>query len=330
MSDVASLLKKAKLPEKVASIVFELFSSYQTTLEHSPEYGRDYVDAIFTTLIDLVEKQIASPAHFGFYHQATRAPFDYYAYGLKFVAPLISSCYVSGWHHVETIDRLLSENKNVILLANHQSELDPQAISVALQEKFPKLGVEMIFVAGDRVVSDPIAVPFSLGRNLLCIYSKRHIAHPPEKKMEKQIHNQRTMKVMKEMLSQGGRCIYVAPSGGRDRMNAQGEIPVADFDPNNIEMFRLIAEQSKHPTHFFPLALVTHDLLPPPRAIESELGEMRSVNRKEALFAFGEEIDTKHFPGVEGICDRLERRKAFADHVYKIVAESYAHLRSKK
>ena len=43
----------------------------------------------------------------------------------------------------------------------------------------------MIFVAGERVITDPLAIPFSMGSNLLCIYSKRYIDHPPEKKIEK-------------------------------------------------------------------------------------------------------------------------------------------------
>ncbi len=50
----------------------------------------------------------------------------------------------------------------------------------------------MIFVAGERVITDPLAVPASMGRNLLCIYSKRYIDHPPELKSEKQLHNKRT------------------------------------------------------------------------------------------------------------------------------------------
>ena len=36
----------------------------------------------------------------------------------------------------------------------------------------------MIMVAGDRVTTDVVAVPFSKGRNLLCIFSKKHIENP--------------------------------------------------------------------------------------------------------------------------------------------------------
>ena len=34
-----------------------------------------------------------------------------------------------------------------------------------------------------------MAMPFSMGRNLLCIYSKRHLGHPPEQRAAKQKHN---------------------------------------------------------------------------------------------------------------------------------------------
>jgi glycerol-3-phosphate O-acyltransferase len=30
-------------------------------------------------------------------------------------------------------------------------------------------------VAGDRVTTDLLAMPFSMGRNLLCIFSKKHV-----------------------------------------------------------------------------------------------------------------------------------------------------------
>ena len=57
-------------------------------------------------------------------------------------------------------------------------------------------GRDTIFVAGDRVQTDAIAVPFSMGRDLLCIYSKKHIENPPELKGEKSKHNRNVMKQM--------------------------------------------------------------------------------------------------------------------------------------
>ena len=46
-----------------------------------------------------------------------------------------------------------------------------------------------------QVTTDVVAVPFSKARNLLCIYSKRHIDNPPEEKSKKMRHNAKTMTV---------------------------------------------------------------------------------------------------------------------------------------
>jgi glycerol-3-phosphate O-acyltransferase len=45
-----------------------------------------------------------------------------------------------------------------------------------------------------------MAVPFSMGRNLFCIYSKKYMENPPEQKPAKQMHNMRTLKKMADML----------------------------------------------------------------------------------------------------------------------------------
>ncbi len=37
-------------------------------------------------------------------------------------------------------------------------------------------------------------------------------------------------------LAAGGLCVYIAPSGGRDRINEAGEVPVAPFDKDSIEL----------------------------------------------------------------------------------------------
>ena len=66
---------------------------------------------------------------------------------------------------------------------------------------------DTIFVAGDRVQTDAIAVPFSMGRDLLCIYSKKHIENPPELKGEKSKHNRLVMKTMAKLFKEGGKCI---------------------------------------------------------------------------------------------------------------------------
>lgn len=181
---------------------------------------------------------------------------------------------------------------------------------------------QMIFVAGERVVTDPLAVPFSLGCDLICIYSKRYIDHPPELKEQKQLHNKKSMTMMSTLLSEGGKCIYVAPSGGRDRRNADGEIEIAPFDPKSIEMFYLMAQKSKTPTFFYPMALSTYELLPPPEKIQIELGEQRVFKRVGIHMAIGPSIDMAHFPGSENPNKEM-RRNARADYIWKLVYDDY-------
>jgi glycerol-3-phosphate O-acyltransferase len=230
-----------------------------------------------------------------------------------------------GSEQLDLISSQLNQHENVIFFANHQTEPDPQAISLLLENSYPKLAEDMIFVAGHRVVSDPLAVPLSMGRNLLCIYSKKHIEHPPEQKEDKLQYNQRTMKRMTQLLMEGGKCIYVAPSGGRDRPGPSGKVEIAPFDPQSIEMFWLMAQQSECPTHFYPLALSTYDLLPPPNSIKKEIGEKRHAQCTPIHLAFGSEIDMLHYPGADAH-DKRSKRKHRAEHIWNLVKKEYERL----
>ena len=186
----------------------------------------------------------------------------------------------------------------------------------------PALAENMVFVAGHRVITDPIAIPMSLGRNLLCIYSKKHMSHPPEKKGEKITHNQRTIKQLQELLNEGGYCIYVAPSGGRDRLDKKGMIQVAPYDPQSIELFRLLGEQAKQKTHFYPLALKTYDLMPPPKEVEKELGERRTIHFTPVFLSFGAEIEMNDFPEGDDL-DKKTKRDRRAELIWEQVCAGY-------
>ncbi len=229
---------------------------------------------------------------------------------------------VIGKKNIDQISHLLIQNENVILLANHQTEPDPQIISLMLEKNYPALASDMIFVAGDRVISDPLAIPMSLGRNLLCIYSKKHMDTLPEEKSSKILHNQRTLNKMLELLNQGGNCIYVAPSGGRDRPNEAGIPEVSAFDPDSLELFWLLAKQAKKPTHFFTLALKTYDLMPPPNDVEKELGEKRHAAYTPVYLAFGNEVEMEHFPNSDQL-DKRTKRTARAEYITQLVSQDY-------
>lgn len=44
--------------------------------------------------------------------------------------------------------------------------------ALLLEDAFPHLATDVIYVAGDRVVTDALCKPFSMGRNLFCVHSK--------------------------------------------------------------------------------------------------------------------------------------------------------------
>lgn len=186
---------------------------------------------------------------------------------------------------------------------------------------------EMIFVAGDRVTRDPLAIPLSLGCNLLCIYSKKYIDTPKELKEHKLLHNKKTLKKMEELLSSGGQAIYVAPSGGRDRKDASGHLQPAPFDPNSIELFYLITSKANRPTHFYPLALYTYDLLPPPSTTQIELGEERIPTYSPAYLAIGQEIDKATLQNTPKELGKEERRARRSGIIYDAVLREYSKLK---
>lgn len=316
--------KEGRLPKKFAKNFAQFYESYRSALE-TAHLAAD--PTIFTTFLELVIEQCASPFPFSLYHQKIRTPFDYYQWGIDFLRPLIDQkkSTANNLNIADKISKELSQGENAILLANHQIEADPQVISILLSKTHPQLAEKIIYIAGERVVTDPLAIPFSMGCDLLCIYSKRYIDHPPDAKKEKLLHNQRTMEKMRQLLQEGGKIIYVAPSGGRDRKNSKGIVPVAPFDPQSIEMIYLMAERAKTPTHFYPFSLATYDLLPPPKTIQKELGESRPAKFSPVHLSFGEEFDMQHFPGSD-LKDKMERRARRAKAIWSAVNKGYQAL----
>lgn len=320
---LAQYAHEGRVPEKFAHIIKNFFNSYASAVP-SEKLSHSEIDALLKQYLEMVVRQIESPFSFQAFHTRMTSPVDYYTFGLDFMRPLIQfeKSKVSGLDQIAIMMQQLQNGENVILLGNHQIEPDPQIISLLLEKSFPEFAENLIFVAGDRVISDPLAVPLSMGCNLLCIYSKKRIDIPPELKPEKQLHNQRTMKRMSELLAEGGKAIYVAPSGGRDRANGKGQVDVAPFDPQSIEMFWLMAQKSKKQTHFYPLALSTYNLLPPPQSIDPELGETRHTSCSPAHLAFGKEIDMERFPGNHEPDKKIKRQRR-AEYIWHLVKKDY-------
>ena len=312
--------QEGAIPEKYYAILQAFFNSYRVALEpHNTATPQAVTD-----LVDLVVQQCHEPYDFEPYHQRITTPFDYHAFGQDFIRPLIDITSSRVLHRsvFDTIQAQLAAGDNVILLSNHQTEAEPQVIEVLLEDSHQALASDIIFVAGDRVLTDAIAAPFSMGRNLLCIYSKRHIDRPPELKVQKQRHNNRAMRVLRQLLDDGGKCIYVAPSGGRDRPDAEGSIFPAPFDPQSLEIFRLMGEKSAKATHFYPLAMSSYSMLPPPDTIKNPLGEERIVAYTPVSMACGEELDfTSCFNK-----DKQLQRQACAEYAWKEVCKYYGEL----
>lgn len=331
--DLQKELKRSLEQGKISPSIFEaldsFYQSYCCAVEGQWHSIEEYAPNLCLYL-QFVEEQLAAPYQFSSYNKMVTSPIDYYKFGLDFLRPLIifSRSKILGLHQIDAMELQLAKKENVILFANHQTEPDPQAISLLLEQSHPKFAREMIIVAGHRVTTDPMAIPFSLGRNLLCIYSKKHLEFDQEKKQERLLHNQRTMRVMGELLAEGGKCIYVAPSGGRDRLNEKGEVEVAPFDSQSVEMFHLIAKKSGKPTHFYPLSLATYALLPPPNSIKKDLGEERYTKCTPIHLAFGEEIDMNCFPGCS-VTDKKEFRALRAKYIWSFVEANYKALVSK-
>lgn len=319
----------------------EFFQTLQALLQQIPSKYRERVlsfidgyrravlsfDQCMPALLlyaQLLQKEIQTPFVFEPYHKKIRYPQDYYKFSLDFIRPIVDLPHstIRGKEYLDTITDILERKENVILLANHQTEADPQAISILLEKTHPQLGEKIIYIAGERVIVDPVAVPFSIGCDLLCIYSKRYIDHPPEQKQEKQFHNKKTMQLMSELLQEGGKIIYVAPSGGRDRKNKDGIIEIAPFDPNSIEMLYLMARKAETPTHFIPLTLATYHLFPPPATIQKEIGEERFAQRSPIHLGLHPPFDMDHFAGANKK-DKHLHREARAKAIWEVVLNTY-------
>lgn len=317
-------VKEGKVPEKYRAILEGFLESYQAVVT---SHGKDVKKHLpsFDLFLNFIQQQFQKPYYFEPYHKRIKTPINYYKFGVDFLRPLVDLPHstTGGLKHLSQMTSQLERGENVILLANHQIEADPQAISVLLEDIAPKFAEELIMVAGTRVTTDPLAIPFSMGCNLLCIHSKKYIDNPPDLKGEKQLHNKRTMQLMLELLSEGGHAIYVAPSGGRDRINDEGDIEVAPFDPQSVEMFYLMTQRAKRPSHFYTLSLSTYHLLPPPETTDTEIGETRITHGGAIHLCFGPEVDMTTIPGLTSDLDKHEKRKHRAEFLWRQVKDNY-------
>ena len=74
---------------------------------------------------------------------------------------------------------------------------------------------------------------------------------------------------------QGGKLLWIAPSGGRDRPNVEGTWLPAPFDAASVDLMRNLIAMSKRPGHLFPLAMHSGEMMPPPPTLDASIGERR-------------------------------------------------------
>lgn len=327
-------VEKGELTEADRFILMNWFDNYKEALssaQASPDYpytSKFSLDAHFTTLVELVRKERNRPHYFNKAketgtcyeprnaHASDSRFFDYHQFGVDFTRPLVDwpNCKIVGMDNLNKIKQQLADGDNVVFLSNHQSESDTHCIFTLFQDQlgpeFGALAQDIVFMAGERVLRDAIVVPFSRGCNLLTVYSKKHIDSEPELKPAKMQHNQRSMKQLGALFAKGGTCMWYAPSGGRDRRDPEtGKVEPAMFDPNAIEMVRLVAEAAGAgaKTHMYPMALATHNIFPPPATVGGAFGEERRVQFSQLSVAICDEVVDKP---IDKSLEGMEARKA--------------------
>ncbi|WCJ29102.1 Glycerol-3-phosphate acyltransferase chloroplastic [Euphorbia peplus] len=323
-------VEAGRLPLNVAVGMEELYQNYRNAvLQSGIPNAKDVILSNMAATLDCISLDVEEPYEFSPYHRALREPFDYYNFGQNYIRPLVDfrNSYVGNISIFSEVEEKLQQGHNIILISNHQTEADPAVIALLLENTNPYVAENLIYVAGDRVVTDPLCKPFSMGRNLICVYSKKHMNDVPELVEMKKKANIRSLKEMASILREGSRIIWISPSGGRDRPDPlTGEWYPAPFDASAVDNMRRLAEHSGAPGHFYPLALLCHEIMPPPPQVEKEIGEKRLVAFHGTGVAIAPKINFSEIAAAYEDSD--EAKIAYSEALYDSVCEQYNVLNS--
>lgn len=320
------------MPERLISAFDELYSNYKKAILSSGNPGADesYVARVMASVVQKVLTQLDPSSAYTFpsYHTRLLEPYNYYLFGQKYIRGLVdfSKSQLGHKERFAQISENLKAGHNVVLLANHQTEADPAVFALLLEAEFPDLATDVIYVAGDRVVTDPLCKPFSMGRNLFCVHSKKHMEDDPDTKAEKQAMNRRTLKAMQKALNEGGKLLWIAPSGGRDRSvdpNTGENIPDA-FDPSAVELMYALLRRSKPEGHLYPFAMYSYRIMPPPKVVEKAIGEKRLVFYAPVGISVCEELNVEEL--LDGIEDKEARQDKLATVAWESVSKEYMKM----
>ena len=321
-----------QVPERLIGAVNELYMNYKNAILGSglPGANEEFVAKVMASVCERVLLQLNPAAAFTFpsYHERILEPYNYYNFGQRYIRGLVdfSTSMLGNESGFKEIEEQLKRGENVVLLANHQTEADPAVFALLLEAKFPDLATDVIYVAGDRVVTDPLCKPFSMGRNLFCVHSKKHMGDDPEIKADKMATNRKTLRAMQNALNEGGKLLWIAPSGGRDRAvdPKTGENIPDPFDPSAVELMRALITKAKPEGHLRPFAMYSHRIMPPPKVVEKDIGEKRLVFHAPVGISIGQELDVDSI--LSGIEDKDERQKALAQAAWEQTMDEYMNL----
>ncbi|WMV43336.1 hypothetical protein MTR67_036721 [Solanum verrucosum] len=349
LSAVQKAVEDEKLPLNVAEGMEDLYQNYRNAVKYLSsnlwinvlQSGVPKADEAIlynmALVFDRVFVDVKDPFEFSPYHKAIREPFDYYKFGQNYIRQLVDfrSSYVGNISVFGEMAEKLKQGDNVVLMSNHQSEADPAIIALLIESKLPDIAENIIYVAGDRVITDPLCKPFSMGRNLLCVYSKKHMNDDPELAEMKKRANTRSLKEMALLLRGGSKLIWIAPSGGRDRPDPVTNECLwltillvflqAPFDASATDNMRRLVQHAGVPGHIYPLAILCHDIMPPPAQVEKNIGEKRVVSFHGAGISVAPKID---FHEVAGALEDPEAKMVYTKSLYDSVSQQYNVLNS--
>nr|GME00063.1 glycerol-3-phosphate acyltransferase, chloroplastic [Ipomoea batatas] len=330
LSVVQREAEDGKLPQNVAQGMLELYENYRNAVLKTKDPKADeIVLSNMAVAFDRIFLDVKDPFEFSPHHRAIREPFDYYVFGQNYIRPLIDfrNSYVGNISLFTEIEETVQKGENVILISNHQTEADPAVIALLLESTHPYLAENLIYVAGDRVITDPLCKPFSIGRNLLCVYSKKHMGDVPELIEMKKKANTRSLKEMAVLLRGGSKIIWIAPSGGRDRPDpVTQEWSPAPFDPSSVDNMRRLVEHAAVPDHIYPLAVLCNDIMPPPPQVEKEIGEKRVMSFHGVGLSVAPNINFHEV--ADSIKDHEEAKSAYSKALFNSVNQQYKVLTS--
>ncbi|XP_057992434.1 glycerol-3-phosphate acyltransferase, chloroplastic-like, partial [Hevea brasiliensis] len=110
-------------------------------------------------------------------------------------------------------------------------------------------------------------------RNLICVYSKKHMGDVPELTEMKKRANIQSLKEMAVILRDRSQIVWIAPSGGRYHLDPlPGEWYLAPFDAASVDNMRRLAEHSGAPGQY--LSLLCHDIMPPPPQVKEAYAQV--------------------------------------------------------